>query len=62
MPLQKINAQLKLSKTRAASAEVGSNRKIQRLFVRLIFPGIHRQQSTHLCHGKQIGSITNPMA
>ena len=37
-------------------------KKIQRLFVGLVVPSIHGQQPTHLCYGKQIGSITNPVA
>ena len=62
VPLRKINAQLQLSKTRAASTEVGSYRKIQILFVGLAIPSVHGQQPTCLCHGKQIGSITNSVA
>ena len=51
-PLRKINVQLQLSQTGAASAEVGGYRKIQRLFVWLAVPSVHRQQPSHLCHGK----------
>ena len=41
-----------VQQSQAASTEVGSNREIQRLFIRLVISSIHRQQSTCLCHGE----------
>ena len=40
------------AKLEAASTEVASHRKIQRLFIGLAIPSIHGQQSTRLHHGK----------